>query len=168
MKVKAIPPYKSYVILFVTFFLLLPGCYSPQHLRTTRLTHLKDIQGLQYVVIDEEDPVNHIWLLSDVQFVSDHLVAKFEPASPEFGELIDQINSDKAYKTYKDYVFFYIAASDIPQITNQTETRLEYKLIKKTIVFEPNPGKTSFLAWGVVVGGAMLWVGVQLFTILPF
>ncbi|MBL7808747.1 MAG: hypothetical protein JNN28_13085 [Saprospiraceae bacterium] len=132
------------------------------------MPHLNEIQGLQYVVIDENDPINHIWLLTNVHLASDHLIAQFEPASTEFGERVDQIHSNNDYKVYKDFVFFYVETSVITQISNPLETRLEYSQIKKTVVFEPNPEKTSCLAWIGIVGGAMLWVGVQLFTLLPF
>lgn len=153
----------GHLLIFVSIMpIMTSGCFSAQRLSSARLVHLEKIQGLTYVVLDKTDPVNHIWTLRNIRFEKDHLVAGFEPAGTEFGERIDRINVSKDAADYKDFVFIYITPSVIATITDHADNRLDYTQIQKMLVFEPDPARTTLLAWMGIIGGAVLYIYVQL------
>lgn len=155
-------PVGSLLILFAILQIMTSGCFSTQRLKSSQLLHLEKIQGLTYVVLDKEDPVNHIWTLSNIRFETDHLVAVFKPEGTEFGERIDRIYGNQDAAEYQDHVFIYITPSAVATITDHVDNRLDYTQIQKTLVFEPDPAKNVLLAWVGIIGGAGLYVWVQL------
>ncbi|HLP93620.1 MAG TPA: hypothetical protein VK168_06265 [Saprospiraceae bacterium] len=147
-----------YLLLIGVMPWMLSGCYSPQRLKSTRLVHLQEIQGLQYMVFDVNDPEYNVWALSNVQLFSDHLTARFDHVSEAFSEKIDQTRRDHHYKSLKDFVFIYADSAALAQIQNQAENRLDYGHITKTVVYEPDTTRTSGLACLGILGGAGLYV----------
>jgi hypothetical protein len=152
-------PCTLYLLLLVGIPWLLSGCYSPQRVKSTRLVHLQEIQGLQYIVFDANDPEYNVWALSNVQFSSDHLVARFDRVSDTFSEKIEQTRRDHRYKSLEDFVFIYADAAALAQIQNQAENSLDYGHINKIIGYEPDTARTSGLACLGILGGAGLYVG---------
>jgi len=137
------------------------GCYSRRQVSTSRLPAIQGIEGLQFVLIGDGEPVPKMWVMSEPKFEQDALSARFDRASEDLALYISTMRKNADYRANKNLVLIYLSPPMAKSLADTTTAQLDYQSIVKIEAFEPNAGQVVSSVLGGIVGGtALLFVAV--------
>lgn len=144
--------------LFLAFLVAVSSlsCYSRVRMNNSRLSKIKNIKGLEFLIIDSSAPISNVWLMSNPKFEQEKLTARLDRASEAFGERIVSISSNAERKASRDLVLIYISPTIAKSFADTLTTQLDYKHISKIEVFEPDAGKVVGIIFAGIGGCAVL------------